>query len=134
MFGVLGFLSALSLLPYGYGALDFEQVLEWRGAAKWGSLTSQSLSYLVAALSALLFVAGRYVGYIGAALGTVLAIGYAMALPRVELAVAASGSPEPHMTRSLVLAVGAMSIAVLAVLRAIELRRATIEAQDHPSA
>lgn len=134
VFGALGLLAGVSLLPYGFGALDFEQILKWRSALAWGYVASQHVPYLVVVLSTLLFVAGRNLGYIGAGLGAALAVGYAVAVPRVTFAVAVSGSPAAHMTLSLVLAVGTLIVAVLAVLSALRLRRVTSESRESPSA
>ncbi len=133
IFGALGVLTAVSLLPYGYGALNFEQMLKWRSALAWGYVASQHVPYLVVLLSALLFVVGSKASYIGAGLGTALAIGYTVAIPRVTVAVAVSGSPEVHMTLTLVLAVGTLIVAVLAVLSALQLRRATGASQGSSS-
>jgi hypothetical protein len=134
VFGALGLLTAASLLPYGFGALDFEQVLQWRGWLAWGFVAAGYLPYLVVVLSVLLLVAGRNLGYIGAGLGTALAIGYAVAVPQVSAALAVSGSPKAHMTLSLVLALGTLIVAVLALLSALRLRRGTSESQESPSA
>ena len=119
--GVLGLAAALALLPTGLAAVGINALVV-RTPLAIGIVADNFAAAVAGCLGALLFVAGGRNGYIGAGLGLVVAVGYAVGNWRLQLAVAVSGDPQPLLLLVLGLAVGTAVVSTLALLSSSSLR------------
>ncbi|TDB36783.1 MAG: hypothetical protein D9V44_09735 [Actinobacteria bacterium] len=118
LFGALGLVVALALLPYGLAAVG----LTFRSPLFYGIVAHGYAPAIVAILGALLFVSGRRGGVVGAGLCAAIVIGYLVASWRAQLAVAQSGDPQVLFTLVLAMAVCTAAVSVYALVFAPKVR------------